>query len=92
MRSPMIKHGDFLTEGEKGRYTEMKVLRSGAGYYIGTLYEERDAAGNLTWQEPGSRDSPCYFATEVEAERYLKTMEIAGDGAAELVLRLDPIS
>lgn len=92
MQSPMIKHGDFITEGEKGKYTDLMVLRSGAGWYVGTLYQEFDTEGNMSWQEPGSRDSPGYFATKEEAERFLKTMEIAGEGAAELVLRLDPIS
>ncbi|EAR7391878.1 hypothetical protein LH785_001215 [Salmonella enterica] len=40
----------------------LKVLRSGAGYYIGTQNEEG----------PVSRESVEYFATHSQAERALK--------------------
>ncbi|ELM4675218.1 hypothetical protein Q3Q70_003723 [Salmonella enterica] len=40
----------------------LKVLRSGAGYYIGTQNEEG----------PVSRESVEYFATRSQAERALK--------------------
>ena len=51
-------------------YTDMMVLQSAAGYYIGTMYEEKDADGNVLFQEPGSRDTD-YIRTREEAEKLL---------------------
>ena len=72
MKSP-ITQADYIPEATRGNYTDMKVLRSGGGWYIGTMYEERDAQGNLTFQEPGSRDSE-YFDTEEEADAELRSI------------------
>lgn len=47
---------------EKGCYTELMVLSSAAGYYVGTMYVEDGFEG------PGSRDSD-YFKTREKAER-----------------------
>jgi len=44
-----------------GRYTELKVLKSAAGYYLGRLFDEGD------FMSPGSRESG-YFKTEEEAK------------------------
>lgn len=64
MKSPMVMN---LTEiPNKDRYTELQVLKSPAGYYVGTLYWDAEYE---TWDR-GSRDSG-YFATEDEAARYL---------------------
>jgi hypothetical protein len=46
---------------ELGRFTELQVLKSAAGWYIGTLYNAVEG-----WQEPGSRDSD-YYPTEERA-------------------------
>jgi hypothetical protein len=54
-------------------YTDLQVLRSAAGWYIGTMYRNVNPDGS-TWDEPGSRDSD-YFRTREEAERFLKTVE-----------------
>jgi hypothetical protein len=74
MRSPMIESADYIVPEEKGGYTDLQVLMSGAGYYIGTMYEERDEKGEITWQEPGSRDSG-YYATREEAQSALDLIE-----------------
>lgn len=49
------------------RYSPLQVLRSAAGYYIGTVYHNEDG-----FDEPGSRDSE-YFATAEEAQHALDT-------------------
>lgn len=83
MKSPMVTNADYLSE--KTGYSDLQVLRSGAGWYVGTMYTD-PADG---FQEPGSRDSD-YFATEEQARSYLRSIEIAGDDVAELVLRNHP--
>ncbi len=45
------------------KYTDLQVMRSGAGGYIGTEYEYIDKDSGYTIAEPGSRDSN-YFPTE----------------------------
>lgn len=82
MKSPMVTNADYVTD--KGGYTELMVLMSAAGYYIGTLYN--DPAG---FQEPGSRDSG-YYETREEAEASLRVMTALGDETAAMVLRDSP--
>ena len=36
MKSPMVENAEYIKDKEK--YSELQILRSGAGYYIGTLY------------------------------------------------------
>lgn len=50
----------------KGTYSDLRVLRSAAGWYIGTVVQETG--------EPGSRDT-CYFATEQDADFVLLMLE-----------------
>lgn len=50
----------------KGEYTELQVLKSGAGYYIGRLWEEEDG-----YAEPGTRESGYYLTHEC-AEQAMK--------------------
>lgn len=69
MKSPMIEKADYISAEEKPYYSELRVMRSAAGWYVGTLYQEPGG-----WQEPGSRDSG-YFATEEEAAEELKLIE-----------------
>ena len=75
MKSPMVTNASYIPE-KKG-YSELKVLRSGAGYYIGTMYVDPVDG----FEEPGSRDSD-YFASKEAAEDYLRTIEASGDGIA----------
>lgn len=60
MRSPLVENADYIQD-KKG-YSELKVLQSPAGFYIGTIYTDEDG-----FQEPGSRDSE-YFPTKRAAE------------------------
>jgi hypothetical protein len=55
-------------------YTELQVMRSAAGYYVGTYYNNYDDIGALLFQEPGSRES-AYFRTEEEARACLARIE-----------------
>ena len=70
MKSPLITKSEHIAN--KDRYSELQVLQSRAGYYVGTVYIEDGV------QMPGSRDSG-YFATQAEAEEYLRA--IIEDGA-----------
>jgi hypothetical protein len=49
-----------------GKYSDLKVMRSEAGYYVGTEYVNDDG-----FVEPGSRESG-YFKTREEAEKELE--------------------
>lgn len=83
MKSPMIKNADYLPE--KGAYSELQILSSAAGFYVGTTYTDP----KYGCEEPGSRDSD-YFRTYQDAERYLKTLNIIGDETAAMLLRQNP--
>lgn len=58
MKSPQVANV-IQNEAERARYTDLMVLRSPAGYYIGTMYNAPEG-----WQEPGSRDSGYYIDEE----------------------------
>lgn len=65
--SPMVKKADYIPDPEKKKYSELQVLRSAAGFFIGTIY-----TGDDGFQEPGSRDSE-YFPTREAAQKALDT-------------------
>lgn len=67
MKSPMVTNLPGIPN--KDRYTDLQVLRSPAGYYVGTLHIDPEYGA-----EPGSRDSG-YFATKEEAAAFLRTVE-----------------
>ena len=75
----MVETQDYITD--KDRYSELQVLQSGAGYYVGTLYNNPDG-----FVEPGSRDSG-YFPTRQAAQDYLDEIIDTDDVRG---LRLDP--
>ncbi len=80
MKSPMITQAEYISTEEKKKYSELQVLKSGAGYYIGTTF---DAGGYL---DAGSRDTH-YFLDEEEAQKELDLLE---NGKSDLVLRMEP--
>jgi hypothetical protein len=84
MRSPMVENTPYYDNFKKAQYSELQVLRSAAGWYVGTTYTNEDGR----WVGPGSRDSG-YFATEAEAQAFLNALE-AGDEEALSQLRLEP--
>jgi hypothetical protein len=59
MKSLQVARGRY---DPSGVYSDLCVLKSTAGFYIGTLFM---ALGGI--HSPGSRDS-CYFATEEDAK------------------------
>lgn len=63
MKSPMVEAADYLPTKEG--YSDLQVMHSNAGYYIGTTFTDSDG-----FQEPGSRDSG-YYRTHEEAEAAL---------------------
>lgn len=74
MKSPMIRN---LFPEELGRYSDLQVLESAAGFYVGTTY-----ANPTGFTEPGSRDSD-YFPTADEAQGFLD--HVAGTDAGHLL-------
>lgn len=70
----------IVDPANKAGYSDLRVLQSGGGWYVGTVYTDADG-----FQEPGSRDTD-YFPTREEAEIYLKRLE-AGE---PLLVRLTP--
>jgi hypothetical protein len=81
MQSPMVAMNanllptDLTSEkAVRGAYSELMVLQSAAGYYVGTKFQEFDAHGNVVWEEPGSRDSG-YFRTPEAAAVELRQFE-----------------
>lgn len=68
MKSPMIEKAKYISEEEKGSYTDLQVMHSGAGYYVGTMYHNPEG-----YDEPGSRDSG-YFKSFKEADDFLKEL------------------
>ena len=76
---------------EDGAYSELKVMESGAGWYVGRSYDYFVPGSNpkeISWSEPGSRESG-YFATELEAEDELELMRSAPRMAQEVVESLN---
>lgn len=70
MRSPMIESADYIDKEDKQNYSDLKVMQSAAGFYIGTEYRNTEFGFEMI--EPGSRDS-AYYATEEEAQHALNT-------------------
>jgi len=67
MQSTQVVEADFIGESDKSNYTPLKVLRSAAGFYVGTEYKDPKTG----FVEPGSRDSG-YFRTAALAEAELR--------------------
>lgn len=80
MKSPMVENADYINDKEG--YSDLQVLMSAAGFYIGTIYHNKDG-----FEEPGSRDSG-YYRTREEAEADLKKLIELEDDAPEL--RVNP--
>lgn len=69
MKSPKIQSAAYISVEDKARYSDMLILESPAGYYIGTLYSNSEG-----FKEPGSRDS-AYFDERGDAEKLLQTVK-----------------
>ena len=74
MRSPMVENASYITD--KSSYSDLQVMMSTAGWYIGTDYQG----------EPGSRDSG-YYRTEQEASAALVKLE---NNPRSILLRMYP--
>lgn len=83
MKSPMIENASYIAD--KGGYSELQVLSSTAGYYVGTLHTDPEYG----FEEPGSRDSD-YFKTYEQAEAFLETIKKLDNDIAETILRHHP--
>lgn len=83
MRSGIVETADYIKN--KGGYSELKVMKSAAGWYIGTTYTDPDDG----FTEPGSRDSD-YYTSQGEAEKALKLYESFEEDIAHSCLRQNP--
>lgn len=54
---------ELQTNDNTGTYTKLRVLMSGAGYYIGRMFNNPEG-----YQEPGSRESGYYPTHESATE------------------------
>ena len=70
MRSPQVENAASIAADQKRRYSDLQVLESPAGYYVGTTFDGDHGP------EPGSRDSG-YHPTREAAESSLQLI-IAG--------------
>lgn len=59
---------DCIPKPEHSKYSDLQVLKSAAGYYIGTVYDDGG------FKEPGSRDTN-YFDKQSTAEKILAALE-----------------
>lgn len=69
MKSPMITHAPYIEDHAKAFFTDLQVIWSAAGFYVGTMFVDGDCI------EPGSRDSG-YFGSEAEAATELRRIEL----------------
>lgn len=60
-----------IPEADQQYYGDLEVLRSAAGWYVGTKYNNPEVPG---FQEPGSRDTD-YFESEEDAKFVLNALE-----------------
>lgn len=77
MKSPQVE--SYCPDPEN--YSDLQVMKSPAGWYIGTVYNSPDG-----YTEPGSRDSQ-YFSSENVTKMYLQLVVETGDTS---ILRLHP--
>lgn len=84
MKSPLVMNASYISEENKGRYSDIQVLKSNAGFYLGTVFVDEDG-----FKEPGSRDSD-YYTTKEEAEAALRVYQSLDGETAALVLRSTP--
>ena len=87
MRSPQVTENERRAveagmASEAERYSDLRVMQSAAGYYVGTEYRLPDG-----FTQPGSRDSG-YFGTRAEAQAFLDALESGEDVGDSL--RMDP--
>lgn len=80
MKSPMIESATYITDQDKLNYSDLQVMKSAAGYYVGTTYKDPITGFN----EPGSRDSE-YFPKQPDAWERLQLIE-----AGEMKTRMEP--
>lgn len=71
MRSPQVIN---VYGQDNSGYSELQVLKSAAGYYIGTLYTNGPDSDCPGLVEPGSRDSD-YYETEDAARTALYALQ-----------------
>ena len=73
MKSPMVENASYIKDEDRSHYTDLQVLRSGAGWYVGTLFWDAE----YEFWDAGSRDSD-YFGSKEEAERFLEVVSGVG--------------
>ena len=75
MKSIIVERSCRDNERERDRYSELQILKSAAGHYLGTTYQDPT---NGNHPEPGTRDSE-YFRDKSAAETLLRHIEQTAD-------------
>jgi hypothetical protein len=65
VKSRMIQAASYIPDADKKLYSDLKVMHSAAGFYIGTVYDCPDLGPC-----PGSRDSG-YYSDRASCEKDL---------------------
>ena len=87
MKSPMVTFQPYIDR--KDQYSDLRVMQSGGGWYVGTIFTNGPEDEFPGLVEPGSRDSG-YFATKAEAEAFLAFLETMSLDEAQFHVRLEP--
>ena len=92
----MSKRGFIADQypSSEGEYTDLQVLHSAAGYYIGTIFLHNKTSEFPGLQEPGSRESD-YYRTKEAAQKELDAMNWDQRGSPDekknpVMFELDP--
>jgi hypothetical protein len=70
MKSLQVMDAPYIEPEEKNNYSDLCVIQSAAGWYIGTMYKNPEG-----FVGPGSRDTD-YFALKTQAKSVLLYMEL----------------
>lgn len=79
MKSIQVKNIDANRQMD---YSDLQVMKSPAGWYVGTVYHSKEIYGDQSSEEPGSRDTD-YYATQIEANLALALLEFYAERYSE---------
>ena len=79
----------YAADNEEGTYSDLQVLKSNAGYYIGTIFTHNGKEMPEGFTEPGSRDSG-YFLKKEKAEEFLEMVSKMDEKLVSQYLRDHP--
>ena len=77
LKSLQVRNTYSLHAPESSNYSRLQILRSPAGYYLGTIYIDPDHL----FEEPGSRDTTYFPRIEdaIRALEFMTSLSISGN-------------